>query len=115
MVSLDLLAGVNRVFLAMKSAEKTPLKSAEFISFCNRSVRRTRDFRIQRNKFLSTNCSHRRLHCSNWLLKWHAFAVREDESPPETSDDTQLKLWHDNGMNSLTGTGICRHQGATEI
>ena len=48
-------------------------------------------------------------------MKFHGFAIREDESLPETSEDTQPKLWHDEGMTSLTGTGICRHQGATEI
>ena len=78
-------------------------------SSTSRCVRRTRDFRIQRNKFLWANCSHRRLHRSNWLLKCHGFADSKDESPPDTSEDTQPKLWHDEGMNSLTGTGICRH------
>ena len=60
----------------------------------SRFVGRTPDFRIQRNKLLWADCSRPRLHCWSWPLKCHGFEVRGYESPPETSVDTQPKLWH---------------------
>ena len=47
-----------------------------------RFVRRPRDFWIERHKLFSKWCSS-----TSWL-KCHGFAVREYESPPETSEHT---------------------------
>ena len=83
----------------------------------SRLVRRfSQEFRIERHKLLWAGYACRHLHRSKLPLKGNGVAVRGyAENPPETSEDTQPKLWHGEGMNSLSGTGICQHQGSTEL
>ena len=83
--------------------------------FTSRFVRRTRDFGIGKHKLLWADCTFRRLDCSNWPLISHSMAARGYERLPETSEHTQPKLWHDEGKNGLSGTGINRPQGSAEL
>ena len=111
-VSLDLLARGQRACLQECFHPQRLLRfclvkhyyGACFSTF--RFVRRARDFLIQRHKLLWADSSRRRLQCSNWPQKCLGFAVRGYESSPETSEDTQPKLWHDEGMDSLTAGGV---------
>ena len=53
---------------------------------------------------------------ARWCLCWNATVLQfVDMRVHQELQSTQPKLWHSEGMNSLSGTGICGHQGSTKL
>ena len=107
-VSFDLLGGGKfmfaRMFPSATIAKVLFVRHYEASISTLRFVRRPRDFWIERHKLLWEDGSL-------WRLRWNAtVSLFANMRVHQKFQSTQPKLWHGEGMNSLSCTGICRHR-----